>query len=419
MKTMANLLSRFRMRKTGTEIEIADAAARDTNTEQDSAIQANASAISEETTNRTNADNGLNNAIKAETKRAEDEENTLSNSIDDNAQNIATLSEGLQNEINRATNAENTNAQAITTETNARTSADNALNQRLTATNENVTANASALNDKADKSNTVENVTMTQTDGTVTLSQTKNGESSEIGSFTTGSGASGGVTNVSITNENGVYTFSQTKDGTTTEIGTVETSKSNNPVIEVKDSIVENNTSGYDFHTLQETTEDATENDIVKLYLAQKQITGLSVAGPHVLSVSSVDQAGNETKELKSLTTTNTSFSVTIPTNVSDGDLYVLYIQLEVNETNTFTFYMLVYVDGDYIRFLPNDNSYTGRELSYIAAYTPADVATSAGTAEIVMSYTGASSLVEANYKWIKIAPVSASATSDTGLIVS
>lgn len=91
------------------------------------------------------------------------------------------------------------------------------------------------------------------------------------------------VNNVSVTNENGVYTFKQTKYDDTgtatseTEIGTVEVPTSDNGIVEVKDSVVEDNTNGYDFHTFTETENSGTENEVSKFYLAQKQITGTDV----------------------------------------------------------------------------------------------------------------------------------------------
>lgn len=100
------------------------------------------------------------------------------------------------------------------------------------------------------------------------------------------------ITNVSMTNENGIYTFKQTINGVDSEIGSVEVPQ-NNPIVETKDTVVENNTAGYDFHTLTETTSEGTEQEIGKLYLAQKQVTGITQSGTQ-LNVATVDQSGNE-----------------------------------------------------------------------------------------------------------------------------
>lgn len=107
------------------------------------------------------------------------------------------------------------------------------------------------------------------------------------------------VNNVSMTNENGVYTLSQSKGDpaspTTTEIGTIEVPKvdTDNLLAEVKDNIVSNDTSGYDYHTIQETENNGTQNDVSKFYLAQKQITDISATG-NQLNVKTVNQAGTE-----------------------------------------------------------------------------------------------------------------------------
>lgn len=103
------------------------------------------------------------------------------------------------------------------------------------------------------------------------------------------------VTDVSMTNEDGVYTLKQTKDGTETEIGTIETEQ-NNPVVEVKDSVVENNTDGYDFHTISETTSDGTSNEVGQFYVGQKQIIGEEVKN-NTIYRKFVDQTGNVSEE--------------------------------------------------------------------------------------------------------------------------
>lgn len=231
--------------------------------------------------------------------------------IDKNAENIESNTENIKK------NAESiqANTQSITTETNARQSADNRINQILT--------------DKADKADTVTDVNIThdETEGTYTLSKTVDGKTTEVGTIkqTVNTGGGGDVTseqfnalttrvktnedtlkekadkadtvsNVSMTNENGVYSLKQTKDGTETDIGTIEVPKSNNPVIEVKDSVVENNDNGYDYHTLSETTEDGTQNNIGHAYIAQNQITKLAKSeNSNALHVTAVDQNGNET----------------------------------------------------------------------------------------------------------------------------
>lgn len=113
------------------------------------------------------------------------------------------------------------------------------------------------------------------------------------------------VTGVTMVNENGVYTFSQTIDGKTSEIGSVEVPQ-NNPIVETKDTVVENNTAGYDYHTLTETTSEGTEQEISKFYLAQKQVTGVTLTD-NQLNIATVNQSGVEETQAIEIPVTDTS----------------------------------------------------------------------------------------------------------------
>lgn len=111
------------------------------------------------------------------------------------------------------------------------------------------------------------------------------------------------VSEVTMTNENGIYTFTQTKtDGTQSAIGTVEVPQ-NNPVVEIKDTVVEDSTNGFDFHTFTETTEDGTENSIGHFYLAQNQVTGASVDSTGDLVLATVNQSGVHTSQTLDINT--------------------------------------------------------------------------------------------------------------------
>lgn len=110
------------------------------------------------------------------------------------------------------------------------------------------------------------------------------------------------VNNLTITNEDGIYTVSQTKKTETgeetSEVGTIEVPKSEKGIVEVKDSVVENNTHGYDFHTITETQDDGTENEVGQFYLAQKQIVSIDLYsdftnGEQYPKCYTVDQNGN------------------------------------------------------------------------------------------------------------------------------
>lgn len=111
------------------------------------------------------------------------------------------------------------------------------------------------------------------------------------------------VEGVTMTNENGVYTISQTKKtetgSETTEVGTIEVGSggSDNGIVEVKDSVVEDNTNGYDFHTLTETQNDGTENEVGKFYLAQKQLLeDKNAMFPYQMVTQGVNQEGKQSE---------------------------------------------------------------------------------------------------------------------------
>lgn len=159
------------------------------------------------------------------------------------------------------------------------------------------------------------------------------------------------MTDVSMTNENGIYTISQTKyddTGTatgTTEVGTIEIPEDDRGIVEVKDSVVSNNTIGYDFHTITETQNDGTENEVGALYLGQNQIAILpdNLDGSFNLSYTDnryrirvVDQSGayqyvfgTITGGLRTIAARNRAF--TVDTTASG------YIEGACNVTITFT----------------------------------------------------------------------------------
>lgn len=99
------------------------------------------------------------------------------------------------------------------------------------------------------------------------------------------------LTGISITNENGIYGISETKgDGSMADVGSIEMPNIDNVIAEVNDSVVENTSAGYDYHTIKETEHNGTQNDVGSFYIARKQITALNADG----SFTTVDQAGQE-----------------------------------------------------------------------------------------------------------------------------
>lgn len=119
----------------------------------------------------------------------------------------------------------------------------------------------------------VRGLSFSQSGSTVTITVTDQDDKATPYTFETGSDDA--ITGISITNENGVYTVkATTAGGTETEIGTIEVPTVNvdNLLAEINDEVVEDNTNGYDFHTLKETENNGTVNEVGKFYLAQKQI---------------------------------------------------------------------------------------------------------------------------------------------------
>lgn len=161
------------------------------------------------------------------------------------------------------------------------------------------------------------------------------------------------VVSTTITNENGVYSVSNTMhDGTTQEVGTIETTSLDeaNVVAEITDSVVEDNTHKYDFHTLKETQYDGTQNEVGKFYIAQNQICDvtdfyLSTASFQYYCINQDGQASYKTTTAKRLRYAYTLPTIT-PVNVSDdtslGVLIFTYIQ---NDTTTNYLTQLVYIE--------------------------------------------------------------------------
>lgn len=220
--------------------------------------------------------------------------------------NIEKVTEDLQAETERAQNAETANTTLIQNETSRAEGAESSINNKLEeetsrakeaeqANAEGVESNAGKIADETTRAENAEsNLQTSITNETTRAEQEERTNRNNINDLRENK-----VDNVSVTNENGIYTLTQTKNGNQTEIGTINTNgsgSSNNPVVEVKDSFVEDNDNGYDYHTLSETTEDGTENNIGHLYVAQNQITGIKKS-PTGLTVSHIDQSGNKSSE--------------------------------------------------------------------------------------------------------------------------
>lgn len=131
-----------------------------------------------------------------------------------------------------------------------------------------------------------------------------NGAQGETGSGTSVD-TSQFVTDVSVVNTNGVYDIKQTKNGVQSDVGQIDVPDTTNLLAEITDSVVENTTNGYDFHTIKETENNGTQNDVGKFYIARKQITALNIDG----SFTTVDQNGNESYNALQLSGGSTNIS--------------------------------------------------------------------------------------------------------------
>lgn len=83
------------------------------------------------------------------------------------------------------------------------------------------------------------------------------------------------VKDINITNTNGVYDVKVTGGDGSTSDSQIDVPNVDNLIAEINDSIVENTTNNYDFHTFKETENNSTQNDVSKFYIARNQLTGI------------------------------------------------------------------------------------------------------------------------------------------------
>lgn len=129
-----------------------------------------------------------------------------------------------------------------------------------------------------------------------------NGAQGETGPAGSDADISKCVTNISVENTNGVYDIKQTVNGTESDVGQINVPNTDNLLAEVTDSVIENETNGYDFHTIKETENNGAQNEVGKFYIARTQITELNSDG----SYTTVDQSGNEGSGQIAVSTTPT-----------------------------------------------------------------------------------------------------------------
>lgn len=137
------------------------------------------------------------------------------------------------------------------------------------------------------------------------------GTSEDIGTWTAGGEDSSALASIGLTSENGIYTLTATtRGGSTSTVGTIEVPSVDvdNLIAEVNDAIVENITGGYDFHTITETENNGTKNNVGSFYIARNQITGISVSDG-ALNIEKVNQSGETSTE-----------AITLPTGSGGGN---------------------------------------------------------------------------------------------------
>lgn len=70
----------------------------------------------------------------------------------------------------------------------------------------------------------------------------------------------------------------------------------NNAIVEIKDTVTENTSTGTEQHTFKETTADGTENKVSDFLIASKQITDISANSTNTgIVITFIDQSGNTT----------------------------------------------------------------------------------------------------------------------------
>lgn len=217
------------------------------------------------------------------------------------------------------------------------------------------------------------------------------------------------VTNVSVTNTDGVYDIKQTIDGTESEVGQINVPNIDNLLAEVTDSVVENTTSGYDYHTVKETENNGAQNDVGSFYLARNQITALNSDG----SFTTVDQSGIEGTGSISLPGELKSgfFSGSITRSLSTTSnlklsLNLLKYRIYSSTLGGYTDYS-TYGDSIYLGYMINGEfvAYCTQPFTYSCNYTGTDgtVTSVSGTGFIVpqpsgMSYWSGSTLVNFSF---------------------
>lgn len=227
----------------------------------------------------------LDNKIDNETGRAKQAEKVLTDNLNAEVarakQAESDLNTALNNEIDRAKAAELANTKLINDETTRATNKETELDTAIKAETTRATGREDALNTAINTETTRATNKETELD-TAIKAETARAKAEEAKA----------VTNVTMESNAHTHVFKKTINGVTSEIGEIDTDEGN-PVIEVKDSVVENATSGFDFHTLSETTADGTSNNIGQAYIAKKQVTDISLSND-ALNIKTVDQTGKE-----------------------------------------------------------------------------------------------------------------------------
>lgn len=236
-------------------------------------------------------------------------------------------------------------------------------------------------------------------------------------------------TGLTLTNENGVYTLTGRKPITSSPyyteevIGTIEVPDvdTENVLAEIADSVVSNDSYGYDFHTIKETEYNGTQNEVGKFYIAQKQTTDLTsqqpAIGAGIFKRSVVDQSGNEegietgpyisvygstdfVTIQKYITTSNTFIAAHINTTTNDIYLPVATIaeiqawflaqeesDLAYSVPVTLALSNLVGAISGRIHYDTEQGTYTGSiQLEFLNTQSdPANISENIGTLELVI----------------------------------
>lgn len=193
----------------------------------------------------------------------------------------------------------------------------------------------------------VQSVQITQDDNTGAydvMTTNISGETVNVGTITPG------INSIRLEQtETGYNLYETGSNGTESLIGTIETGgtggtggSTDNLIAEVNDAIVEDTTNGYDFHTITETENNGTKNQVGSFYIARNQITDIETIDGTInknITIKQVNQSGSitsKTLNFKANTAyTESLFTGRMTTNVANYLPAIVNFDIEATYIST------------------------------------------------------------------------------------